>query len=109
MKVQNTWRLFPLVIVLGIFLYFYFKGKNNRTKFYETEINEKIVDSSNWQKRTTEYYLANGLSIDITVLDSIRLKVGDSISKKEKSKEYRIYRKNKFGKYEFYKNYNLED
>ncbi|AZA88157.1 hypothetical protein EG349_15825 [Chryseobacterium shandongense] len=109
MKIKNIWRLFPLAILIGIFSYFYFKGKNNRTKFYESKINEKIIDSSDWQKKTTEYYLENGLSIDITILDNIHLKVGDSISKQAESKKYSIYRKNQFGKYEFYKNYNIND
>lgn len=108
MKTKNVWRLYPLMILIGIFIYFYFIGKDNRTKFYESKINEKVIDSSDWQKRTIEYYLENGLSINITVLDSIDLKVGDSISKKTNTNEFKIYRKNTLGNYEYYNKYNLE-
>ncbi|WP_430614145.1 hypothetical protein [Flavobacterium sp. JP2137] len=108
MKTKNVWRLYPLMILIGIFIYFYFIGKDNRTKFYESKINEKVIDSSDWQKRTIEYYLENGLSINITVLDSIDLKVGDSISKKTNTNEFKTYRKNTLGNYEYYNKYNLE-
>lgn len=108
MKIKDLWKFYPLLVIIGIFSYFHIKGENNRTKFYESKLNEKIIDSSDWQKRTTEYYLENGLRINVTVLDSIHLEVGDSISKQSQSKEYSIYRKNRFGKYEFYKNYSID-
>jgi len=34
------------------------------------------------------------------------LNVGDSISKEANTNEFSIYRKDSFGKYKFYKNYN---
>ncbi|WP_370899830.1 hypothetical protein [Chryseobacterium gossypii] len=108
MRIKNIWRSYPFIILIGIFLYFYFSGKNNNNKFYNNKINCKIVDSNNWQRRTVEYKLENGLKIDITILDSIKLKVGDSISKEANSKSYNVYRKSTSGKYNFYKNYNID-
>lgn len=108
MNLKNIWKLIPLAVIVGVFLFFYFKGKNARMKFYESKVNEKIVSSNNWQKRTTEYYLENGLSIDITILDSIHLNIGDSISKEANTTEFNIYKMNKEGRYEFYKKYNTK-
>jgi hypothetical protein len=107
-KLKNIWRLYPLGVLIGIFIYFYFVGKSNKMTFYESSIQEKIVDRDDWQKRTVEYYLENGLSIGITVLDSIDLKIGDSIFKEAKTFKFKIYRKSKVDKYEFYKDYELE-
>lgn len=108
MKIRNSWRLYPLWLLLGLCGYFYFTGKYNRTKFYERSINEKVIDSSDWQKRTIEYYLENGLSINITVLDRIDLKVGDSIVKESETNQFKAYRKESNGTYNFYKSYSLE-
>ncbi len=108
MKIRNSWRLYPLWLLLGLFFYFHFTGTYNRTKFYERSINEKVIDSSSWQTRTIEYYLENGLSINITVLDRIDLKVGDSIVKGLQTNQFKVYRKESDGKYKFHKHYTLE-
>lgn len=79
------------------FFYFYFTGTYNRTKFYERSINEKVIGSSDWQKRTIEYYLENGLSINIAVLDRIDLKIGDSIVKESETNQFKVYRKESNG------------
>lgn len=108
MKIKNIWRLYPLGILIGIFLYFYWIGRDNKKQFYDSILNEKIIASNDWQKRTIEYYLENGLSINITVLDSIDLKIGDSIVKESNTNHFKIYRKESKGVYTFYDSYNLK-
>ena len=105
MKFKKMWKyLFPLTVLILIFTFFNIRGCVNDRKFYENSINETIIDSSDWQGRVTEFYLKSGIRIDITVLDSVDLKVGDSISKEAFSYKFDIFRK-KNGKYSFYKNY----
>ena len=79
-------------IILGTFG---FLGNRDRQRFYNSKIEAKIIDSSNWQKRTCEYYLPNDLEIHITILDTFKLFVGDSISKEQKSWKYKVFRKRK--------------
>ena len=110
---MNKKRLFLNILILLspilIFTIFGIIGHKNRQKFFETEINSRILDSSNWQKRTTEYYLKDKIQIDITILDSVKLRVGDSISKSAKSWNYKIFRKGSNGKYYYYQSYKMDE
>ena len=91
-------------IFFGIFA---FVGNRNRAYFYKSKIESKIIDSSNWQMRTCEYYLPNDLQINISVLDTFKLFVGDSISKEAKSWNYKVFRKrNNEQKFQFVNSYN---
>ncbi|TXF79044.1 hypothetical protein [Chryseobacterium sp.] len=108
MKAKSYYRFIPILLGLIAFSYFYlykFVYLGNK-KFKESSINEKIIDSSNWPKRSTFYYLQHGLSVEQSVLDSLHLKIDDSISKEANTTEFNVYRKSKEGKYEFYKRYN---
>jgi hypothetical protein len=55
-----------------------------------------------------EYYLPNDLEIDVSVVEDINIKVGDSISKDKESWEYKVYKKNTDNTFEFYKIYIME-
>lgn len=110
MKAKSYYRFIPILLGLIAFGYFYlykFVYLGNK-KFKESSINEKIIDSSNWPKRSTFYYLKDGLSIELSVLDSLHLKIGDSISKEANTTKFNVYRKNKEDKYEFYKSYSTK-
>lgn len=96
--------LFPIAVIVLILTYYGVVGEKNRKKFYKNSISETIIDSSDYQKRVIEYILKSGVRINISVLDSADLKVGDSISKEAFSYKFDIFRK-KNGKYSFYKNY----
>jgi len=97
---------FPFII-LG---FFGLLGSRNRERFYNSKIEAKIIGSSNWQKRTCEYYLPNDLEIDITVLDTFKLFVGDSISKEQKSWKYKVFRKRKLEhNFEFINSYKMDE
>lgn len=108
MKIKKILKYsLPIVVIVLILTYYGVVGEINRNKFYDNTINEKIIDSSDYQKRVIEYILESGIRINISVLDSVDLKVGDSISKEAFSYKFDIFRKeNK--EYIFYRNYNIE-
>lgn len=83
-----------LSFFFGIFIYFYFVGKNNNDKLYKSKINSLIVKRNNWQVRATEFYLSNGLFLDSTYQNNHDLRIGDSIVKEANSSFYNVYRKN---------------
>ena len=97
-----------MVLIIVFFLVFYLIGKKERDNFYISEINSKIIICSDPQKKVVEYYLPNDLQIDVTVVDDIDIKVGDSISKKAQTSKYSVYKKNDKGKYVFFKSYDIE-
>jgi hypothetical protein len=92
--------LYPIICVFGIFLIFGIKGKINDTRFYNNKINSLIINSNNWQIRTTEFYLENGLVI-YSLLNKLDLQIGDSIVKLPKTYIYEVYRKDFNGAYIF--------
>ncbi|KAA2220659.1 hypothetical protein [Chryseobacterium sediminis] len=101
MKIKTFYRFLPILLGLVVFGYFYlyklvYLGNK---RFKENSINERIIDSNNWPKRSTFYYLKGGLSIELSVLDSLHLKIGDSISKEANTTEFNVYRKNNKDKY----------
>lgn len=104
---MNIKKMWPVFFVLLLFLFFYLTGHDNQKKFYNEKINSKIIKRSNWQVRTTEFYLENNLRIDSNYIYNFDLKVGDSIIKEKKSANFNVFRKMN-GKYELYKRYNLD-
>jgi hypothetical protein len=90
------------------FIPFQILGNKQRQKFYKAKINSTIINSSDLEKKVVEYYLTNDLEIDVSVVEDINIKVGDSISKDKESWEYKVYIKNKDNTFEFYKTYIME-
>ncbi|WP_428231942.1 hypothetical protein [Flavobacterium sp.] len=106
-KKINPFRILPLFIVIcGVAVFLVYNNQLNK-KFISLEVNSIIIKRNNWQLRTTEFYLQNGLRIDSTFKDNFDLKVGDSISKKSNARSFIVYRKEN-GKYKFYKKNDIE-
>jgi len=101
-KKLSIYRLLPVLIVAIGFIIFVIYNHRLNDKFTKLEVNSKVVKRDNWQLRTSEFYLLNGLRIDSTYKNKFDLKVGDSITKKENNQSFKVYRKIN-GKYEFYK------
>ena len=98
-------KFLPLVIaVIAISVFLVFVNYNY-SKFYREKVNSKVTGRSNWQLRTTEFYLENGLQVDSTGILPYDIKVGDSISKEVNTRKFNVYRKSKFNRFEFYKAY----
>jgi len=102
MKKINVFRILPLFIVISAVTVFLMYNNQLNKKFIGLEVNSIIVKRNNWQLRTTEFYLQNGLRIDSTFKNNFDLKIGDSISKKSNTNIFSVYRKEN-GKYLFYK------
>lgn len=80
-------------------------NENLNRKFVNKKVESIIVKRSNWQLRTTEFYLQNGLRIDSTYKNKFDLKIGDSISKKSNTRRFKVFRKNNSGKYQLLYNF----
>ncbi|QLC67635.1 hypothetical protein LPB248_15375 [Flavobacterium sp. LPB0248] len=101
-KKINLYRILPLFIIISAVTVFLIYNNQWNKKFIKLEANSIIVTRNNWQLRTTEFYLQNGLRIDSTFKDNFDLKIGDSISKKSNTNTFSVYRKEN-GIYTFYK------
>lgn len=109
MKAKNIWRLFPVLIIVVIIVFFERKGSLEREKFYDTPINSHIlIKKNNWSGGRSYDYITKS-NIIITLLSNDSLKIGDSISKEAKTSKFTVYRKNQTENYEFYKNYDLKE
>lgn len=93
MEIKKIIRFYPIAVLLGIFTYFYWSGKRNNDKFYKLKFNSLIVERNNWQLRTTEFYMQNGLRIDSNAICDSKLKLGDSITKEANSDLFKVYRR----------------
>lgn len=102
MKKITVLVILPVFIVVsGVTAFLIYNNQLNK-KFILLEVNSIIIKRNNWQLRTTEFYLQNGLRIDSTFIDNFDLKIGDSISKKSNTTIFMVYRKEN-GTYKFYK------
>lgn len=105
---KKLFRLIPFLFVTLALITFLIYNHRLNQKFTNQEVESVIVKRNNWQLRTTEFYLKNGLRIDSTYQDNFDLKIGDSIFKKPNTRKFTVYRKDLFNKYHFYKNYFIE-
>lgn len=102
-------KFLPIVIVVIAVVVFLVYNNHLNNRFYLEKVNSKVVKRSNWQLRTTEFYLKNGLRIDSTGILPLDIKVGDSISKEANTGKFKVYRKNNFNQYVLDKTYNNLD
>lgn len=109
MQEKKNLRIVIVIIGISIVSFFYFRGKINRIKFYESKINSLIIKRDNWQLRTTVFYLKNELRIDSSTIETIDLKIYDSIVKEANSWEYKVYRKSDETKYDYINTYIMDN
>jgi hypothetical protein len=87
-----VFAIFPIVIVALFLFYMNYRGEVNYEKFVKARINSHVVKRSDWQLRTIEFYLDNGLKINITDLNNLYLNEGDSISKESNTNRFKVYK-----------------
>ena len=102
MKNIKLIKLWPVLVFISVLGYLYIQGEAITNKFYRNNIQSIIIDSSDWQKRTVEYYIKGGFQVDAVVGLGINcdMHLGDSISKEANTDSFYIYRKNEYGQYE---------
>lgn len=106
-KFINILKVLPLIIVAIGFVLFLIYNHLLNNDFIRLEVNSTVLKRDNWQLRTTEFYLQDGLRVDSTYINNFDLKLGDSISKQGSTQSFNVYRKQN-GKYEFYTTYSIK-
>lgn len=108
MRVKSIWKLFPVVLIIGIIFFLENKSSLEREKFKESAINSYIVKKKgNWTGgRSYDYLTKNG--IVITLSNKHSLVLGDSVSKQNNTFKFKIYRKDSLENYKYYSSYDLE-
>jgi len=103
------YKILPLILALIAFLYFYcykyvFANSNH---FYKNEINSKIMEVKNYENKSLQFFYDKNYCITTTNTQGDALRIGDSISKKQNSSEFRVFRKQN-GNYSLYKLYDFK-
>lgn len=98
--------IFALAFVTYIFWIGYANDKN-RNSFFLQSFSSIVVKKEDWQGRSNEYFLDNGLNITIYYSADSTLQVGDSIQKDANSYEYSAYRKDNNGDFQLYGNFSI--
>lgn len=105
MDFKIIWKFFPLVIVVSVILFFEISRKQQITALFNNSLNNKVIKvKNNWTGRSYDYVVDNG--IVITLSKSKSLVVGDSIIKEANTGRFDVYRE-KNGKYEYYKSFDV--
>ena len=92
--------LLPLSILIGSFIYLSLRAQREEKNFYKKEIASLIVRYSDWQKRSVDFYLADGTRLNFFNPAEDRIAVGDSIYKSRNTFQYMVFRKKAHGKYQ---------
>ena len=104
----KLWELYPILILFGIFGYFYIYGKRNFNYFNKHDINSKIIRINNYENKSLQFYYNEDYCITTEETNNDTLSIGDSIVKKMDTAFFDVYRKDYFGTYVFYKRYDYK-
>jgi len=96
--------IFMVVILITYFIWV----RTYHVNFYQSMINSIVIDSSDWQKRSIDFYLRDGSIINFVVPVEDKMKIGDSVSKPANSTFFEVYRKNDSGVYYLFKQYDFK-
>lgn len=97
--------LITLILFCLTITYYLSKVKNNFDYFINNKINAKIIEVYNSENKSLEFYYNKNYCITTTDTKGDSLIIGDSIQKDKNSIKFNIFRKNKFGRYDFLKTY----
>ncbi|OJV54977.1 MAG: hypothetical protein BGO31_16715 [Bacteroidetes bacterium 43-16] len=78
----------------------HFRGQRIAKEFYEKEFSATVVNFSNWQGRSTDFYLNNKITLNFSNPVDGEIEIGDSIRKSSNTYIYSIYRKQTEGSFE---------
>lgn len=105
LKVSVILKVIVALFPIYILLYFHLKSNRATKEFYKLEFTATVINSSDWQKRSTDFYLNNNVTLNFLnpVNDAIAL--GDSVYKAPNTYFYSVYRKDGNGLYKFIATY----
>ncbi|TDX13997.1 hypothetical protein [Flavobacterium sp. S87F.05.LMB.W.Kidney.N] len=107
MKTKTFFRYAIFITFSFIIGYFIFKAKSNSEHFVKNKINSKIIRIYNYENKTLEFYYDEKYCITTTDTKGDTLIIGDSINKEKNTSKFKIFRKNKFGNYEYFDEYQI--
>lgn len=105
---RTFFSIFIIAILMGGFIFLFVREDRLTKEFYEMKINSLVTKSSDWQKRSIDFYLANGVVLNFVVPIEDKLKLGDSISKKSNTYLYKVYRKDTEDVYVYFTEYSYK-
>ena len=107
MKNRKYLNFITIILVLGIVSFFLFRAQNEINHFNVNKINLKIIRVYNYYDKSLQFYYDENYCITTTDTKGDTLRIGDSISKIKNSTKFKVFRKNKYGKYTFYNDYEI--
>lgn len=102
---KNIVSFIPIALIVGGLVYLQFRGDRIESKFYEANINSIVVERSDWQKRSIDFYLDNKMTLNFLAPVEGKIMVGDSIKKMPNTYSYSVYRKDLHGNYKLFATY----
>lgn len=107
MKAKSYYRFIPVLLGLIAFTYFYVYRIviRNNNYFYKNNLQAKIIKIYNYENKSLQFYYNDDYCITTTNTKNDTLRIGDSISKNANTEDFRIFRKDSLGRYNFYKSY----
>ena len=79
--------------IFGILLILHLISTWESKVFFQTEINSKIVKSNDWQMKSIDYYLEDGIKLNFLNTGLNKIAIGDSVSKEPNTFYYKVYRR----------------
>ena len=107
MKNRKYLNFIPIILVLIIVSFFLLRAQNEINHFNENKINLKIIRVYNYYDKSLQFYYDENYCITTTDTKGDTLRIGDSISKIKNGTKFKVFRKNKYGKYTFYNDYEI--
>lgn len=104
---EKLWLLTIFVAAVCLCAFLQLRSNRLTKEFYHMRINSIIVESSDWQKRSIDFYLANGVTINLLVSEADVIQLGDSIYKPSGTYIYGVYRKDQ-NQYKFLVSHNYK-
>ena len=107
MKNRKYLNFIPIILVLIIVSFFLLRAQNEINHFNENKINLKIIRVYNYYDKSLQFQYDENYCITTTDTKGDTLRIGDSISKIKNGTKFKVFRKNKYGKYTFYNDYEI--
>jgi hypothetical protein len=82
--------------------------KKYKEMFYQQEFSSIVISSNSFEGSSIEFHLENDMKVYFLPPIENKIKIGDSLKKEKNSYQYRTYRKNIAGKYEYIATYDIE-
>jgi hypothetical protein len=107
MKTKKIMGLIAIIVGISFPAYFLLVAKNNIDHFTNNKINLKIIRIYNYYDKSLQFYYDENYCITTTDTRGDTLFIGDSIAKEKNTVKFKVFRKNKLGKYEYFNEYQI--